>query len=115
MLKGKVQMGTDAMTHSRWFHDNLDGCSPDDRIWGWSVRSTEVLHSDKAKIDDEVLERMLYLGLLDPKVHAPAWTEGLSIRQGVRLVSNAIVRVVQRVIKVDDRVCLVIPICPGLA
>ena len=46
--------------------------------------------SGKAKIDDEPLERMLYLGLLDPIEGNSVWSNMVSVPQGVRLVSNAI-------------------------
>ena len=88
MLKGRVQMGTDAETQARWHYNSLADCSQDNQIFGWSVRSSEVLHHDKEKINDEVLREMLYQGILDPTDSTPAWTEKLNLR----LMSSAIVR-----------------------
>jgi len=48
-------MGTDAATFAQWHQDSLDDCSPEDRIWGWSIRSTEVIHYDRNKFDDKCL------------------------------------------------------------
>ena len=111
MLKGKVLMGTNAETQARWHHDSLADCSQDDRIFGWSVRSSEVLHHDKEKINDEVLREMLYQGILDPTDRAPAWTEKLNLRQGLRLMSSAIVRVLQHIFVVEKRVLLSLSTC----
>jgi len=97
-------MGTSGATHTRWDQDVLADCSPEDQIWGWSIRSTEVLHHDRAKFDDRVLVKMLYNGLLDRKDGAPAWSETLSIKQAVRHMSSALVRVVQRCFKTEDKV-----------
>jgi hypothetical protein len=97
-------MGTDADTRLRWDQDVLGECSPDDQIWGYSIRATEVLLHDRAKIGDEVLHKMLHQGLLDQTAGGPAWTEALSIKQGVRLVSSMIVRVLQKCFKMDDKV-----------
>ena len=97
-------MGSDAQTQVRWDQDALEDCSPEDQVWGWSIRSSEVLHHDRNKIDDEVLVKMLYQGILDKQPGAPAWTEPTSIKQGVRLVSNMVVRVIQRCLRMDDKV-----------
>ena len=103
MLKGKIQFGTNAQTHTHWDQDALDDCSPDNQIWGWSIRSSEILHHDRAKINDDVLRTMLYMGLLDKKAGAPAWTEQTSLKQGIRLVLNMVVRVLQRCFKMDAK------------
>jgi len=97
-------MGSDAQTQVRWDQDALEDCSPEDQVWGWSIRSSEVLHHDRNKIDDEVLVKMLYQGILDKQPGAPAWTEPTSIKQGVRLISNMVVRVIQRCLRMDDKV-----------
>ena len=99
-------MGTNAETQARWHYDSLADCSQDDRIFGWSVKSSEVLHHDKEKINDEVLREMLYQGILDPTDGAPAWTERLNLRQGLCLMSSAIVRVLQCIFVVEKRVLL---------
>jgi hypothetical protein len=104
MVKGRIQSATTELTVKRWMNDRLDDCSVDDRIWGYSIRSSEVLSTERKKIDDQVLEDMIITGLVDPKPHAPAWAPSLSIQQGVRLASNAIVRVLQQVLKVEDQV-----------
>jgi len=94
MLKGKVQMGTPGQTLTRWHSDELKECSGHDRIWGWSIRSMEVLFEFRHKLDDNVLHKMLHMCLLDERQGAPAWTEPTSLKQGLRLLSSAIVRVV---------------------
>ena len=104
MIKGRVRMGSDAQTQVRWDQDALEDCSPEDQVWGWSICSSEVLHHDRNKINDEVLVKMLYQGILDKQPGAPAWTEPTSIKQGVRLVSNMVVCVIQRCLRMDDKV-----------
>jgi len=101
MLKGKVQMGNAHQTQLRWDQDVLDDCSPEDQVWGWSIWSTEVIHHNRTKIDDKVLVKMLYQGLLDKQPGAPAWTEPTSIKHGVHFMSNMVVRVLQRCFKMD--------------
>jgi len=54
MLKGKIHMGTDMENLRRWENDNLNECSPEDRVWGFGIRSSEVFYGDCAKIEDEV-------------------------------------------------------------
>ena len=103
MLRGKVQMGTFEQTHTRWVNDGLTDCSPDDQIWGWSIRSTEILDQDKIRIDDNVLRDMLYLAILDPLAET-VWAEALNLRQSTRLTSNMVVRILQRIFKTDDKV-----------
>jgi len=104
MLKGKVQMGTPGQTLTRWHSDKLAECSGHDRIWGWSIRSMEVLFEFRRKLDDNILHKMLHMCLLDKRQGAPAWTEPTSLKQGLRLLSSAIVRVVQRVFKTETKV-----------
>ena len=103
MLRGKVQMGTFEQTHTRWINDRLTDCSPDDQIWGWSIRSTEILDQDKIRIDDDVLRDMLYLAILDPSAET-VWAEALNLQQSTRLMSNMVVRILQRIFKTDDKV-----------
>jgi len=104
MIKGRVQMGTEATSLLRWTNDALDDCSPYDRIWGWSIRSSEVLQHEKTKIDDDVLCKMLYLGLLDAQSGGAAWTEPTALRQGIRINSNATVQLLEKCLKMDDKV-----------
>ena len=103
-MPGRIQMGSNAASRTRWHEDRLLDCSPDDRIWGWSIRSTEVLHHSRKDIGDEVLIKMLYQSLLDSKEGAPAWSEGLSIKQASRLAANSSIRILQRVLKIDETV-----------
>jgi len=65
LLKGKVQMGNDVQTKLCWDQGALEYCSPEDHVWGWSVRASEVLHYDKDKLEDECLLKMLCQGLLN--------------------------------------------------
>ena len=106
MLKGKVQMGNDVQTKLRWDKDTLEDCSPEDRVWGWSVYASEVLHHDKDKLEDECLLKMLHQGLLDKQAGAPAWSENSEVKHGVRFVSSMIVRVLQRCFRMDEKVQL---------
>jgi len=105
MLKGKIRMGTDMENLRRWENDNLNECSPEDRVWGFSIHSSEVLHGDCAKIEDEVLVKMLYEGILNKKEGAPAWTEMSTVKHGVRFMSNMVLCVVQRCLRMDAKVC----------
>jgi len=86
-------MGNDAQTKLRWEQDALEDCSPEDRVWGWSVRASEVLHHDKDKLEDDCLSKMLRQGLLDKQAGAPAWSENSEVKHGVRFVSSMIIRV----------------------
>jgi len=104
MLKGKIQMGNNAQSQTRWDQDALSDCSPEDQVFGWAIRSSEVLHCDRSKINDEVLCKMLYQGLLDKKAGGPAWTEPLNIKHGVRFMSSVVVRVLQRIFQTDAKV-----------
>jgi len=104
-------MGSDHQTQVCWDQDTLSDCSLEDQIWGWSIRSSEILHYDRAKIDNKVLVNMLYQGILEKRAGAPAWTEPTSIKQGVRLVSNMVVRVIQQCLRMDDKVSDVSDTC----
>ena len=106
MLKGKVQMGTLGQTLNCWNGDELAECSIHDRIWGWSIQSTEVLFEHRRKLDDNVLHKMLHMCLLDEVIDAPAWTAMTNMKQGLRLLASAIVRVVQCVFKTEEKVRL---------
>ena len=99
-------MGTTGQSHTRWHNDALDDCSDEDRVWGWSIRSSEVLHQERDKIDDNVLVKMLKMAFLDKKPGAPAWTEPPSIKHGVRAVSNMVVRVLQRCLWTEAKVVI---------
>ena len=103
MLKGKVRFGTDAQTFQRWDQDALSDYLPKDQVFGWTVRSTKVLHYNKAKVKDDVLSKMRYQGLLDKKASAPAWTEQSSVKHGVHFMLNMIIRVLQWIFKIDDK------------
>ena len=105
MQKGKVQMGTNAQTLHRWDQDSLSDCSPEDQLWGWSIRSTDVLHCDKDKVQDDVLKTMLYQGLVDKKAGAPAWSDS-NVKHGIRFASNMVVRALQRIFKIDAKVVI---------
>jgi len=104
MVKGKVQMGTPAATHAQWYQDSLDDCSPEDRVWGWSIHASEILHHECTKIDDECLIKMLRQGLCDTKEGSPAWTEKLSIKEGIRLMSSISTRICQKFTCLDSKV-----------
>ena len=97
-------MGNNAQTKLRWEQDVLEDCSPEDRVWGWSVRASEVLHHDKDRLEDECLLKMLRQGLLDKQAGAPAWSENSEVKHGVRFVSSMIVRVLERCLKMNDKV-----------
>ena len=104
MIQGRVRMGNDAMTYSRWINDGLEQCSIPDRIWGWSIRSSEILHNQRAKIDDNLLCDMFALALLDAGPAGVAWTESNNLRQGLRLTTNASIRMLQWMLVTDDKV-----------
>ena len=65
MIKGRIQMGTPQQTHLRWDQDCLLDCSVKDQVWGWSIRLSEVVHHERAKLADDavtVVRRGLLLG-----------------------------------------------------
>jgi len=97
-------MGTVVATHARWYQDALDDCSPEDCIWGWSICSTEVLHHECTKLDDECLCKMLLQGLCDTAEGVPAWTEKLSVKEGVHFMSSIATRICQKFIRLDNKV-----------
>ena len=96
-------MGTPQQTHLRWDQDRLLDCSVEDQVWGWSIRLSEVVHHKHAKLADDTLHHMIMTGLCDNKEGAPAWTEPVSIKHGIHLVMNMVVRVLQRCFKLDDK------------
>ena len=97
-------MGNDVQTQLCWDQDTLEDCSPEDCVWGWSIRVSEVLHYDKDKLDDECLLKMLCQGLLDKQAGAPAWGKNSKVKHRVRFVSSMIVCVLQGCFKMDDKV-----------
>ena len=105
MLRGKVQMGTSEETHTCWINVKLSECSPDNQVWGWSIQSTEILDQDQACIGNDVLQEMLYMGILDPLADT-VWAEALNLWQSTRLTSNMVVQILQRIFKTDDKVSL---------
>lgn len=62
------------------------------------------MDQDKEHINDDVLWTMLYQGLSDAKPGAPAWTDGMPLHQGLHLMANMVVRVLQQIFKTDDQV-----------
>ena len=97
-------MGNAAQTQLCWDQDALDDCSPEDQVWGWSIQSSEVLHHDRTKLDDEVSRKMLHQGLFDKQPGALAWTELTPIKHSVHFISNMVVQVLQRCFKMDNKV-----------
>jgi len=98
-------MGTAAQMQHRWDQDALEDCSPEDRVWGWSIWVSEVFHHDQEKIGDDCLIKMLRQGILDKQAGAPVWAnENSEVKHGVRFVSSMIVRVIQRCLRMDDEV-----------
>jgi len=104
MLKGKVQMSMPTQDLWRWDQDLLRECSRDDRIWGWSIWSLEVLHLDRSKINDKVLHEMILKSLINTEVGAPAWSETLSVKQGLHMAANMVTWVLQKVFKAKAKV-----------
>ena len=100
-------MGTTAQMQHCWDQDALEDCSPEDCVWGWSIRASEVLHHDKDKIADDCLIKMLRQGILDKQAGAPAWSnENSEVKHGVRFMSSMIVRVIQCCLCMDDKVTM---------
>ena len=65
----------------------------------------EILNQDQARIGDNVLREMLYIGILDLLANT-VWAEALNLRQSTRLTSNMVVQILQRIFKTDDKVSL---------
>ena len=97
-------MDTPQQTHLCWDQDHLLDCLVEDQVWGWSICSSEVVHYEHTKLADDALHHMIMTGLCDTKEGVPAWTEPVSIKHGICLVTNMVVRVLQRCFKLDDKV-----------
>jgi len=97
-------MGNDVQTRLRWDQDALTDCSLEDRVWGWSIRASEVLHHDRTQIADECLIKMLRQGLCNQQAGAPAWSENSAVKHGVRFVTSMVVWVLERCLKMNDKV-----------
>ena len=97
-------MGTPQQTHLHWDQDRLLDCSVEDQVWGWSIRSSKVIHYERAKLADNTLHHIIMTGLCDTKEGVPARTEPVSIEHGICLVMNMVVWVLQRCFKLDDKV-----------
>jgi len=97
-------MGTPLQDLQCWDQDLLHECSHDDWIWGWSIWSSEVLYLDCSKIDDEVLHKMILKSLINMEVGTPAWSEMLSVKQGLCMVANMVTWVLQKVFKAEAKV-----------
>jgi len=98
-------MGTPIQDLHCWDQDTLHECSRNDQIWEWSIRSSEVLHLDWSKINDEVLHKMILKNLVDTEPNAPAWSETLSVKQGLCMVANMVTWVLQKVFEAEAKVC----------
>ena len=63
----------------------------------------EILDQDWSRINNNVLQEMLYMALLDPDAEM-VWAEALNLHQSTRLTSNMVVRILQRIFKINDKV-----------
>ena len=57
-------MGTPQQMHLRWDQDHLLDCSVEDQVWGWSIRLSEVVHYECAKLADDALHHMIMTVLM---------------------------------------------------
>ena len=63
----------------------------------------EILDQDRSRINNNVLQEMLYMALLDLDAET-VWAEALNLQQSTRLMSNMVVWILQRIFKTDDKV-----------
>ena len=101
MLFGKVQLGNDAANKARWNSDALPECHNDDAMWGFAIRSSEVLERERGKINDPVLYRLFRIGVFDQQGVNQLQNQAL---QAVRWASATCIRLFQRILRVETQV-----------
>jgi len=103
MLFGKIPLANDATTKARWERDALPELHYNDALWGFAIRSSEVLQREQQHINDPVLYRLLRMGIFD-------WTGVNNLQsqamQAVRWASATSVRILERVFKLERKVWL---------
>ena len=102
MVLGRMPLVDDMTTAGRWHADSLSDVNNQDALWGYTIRAAGVLRQERNRsIQDTTLFRLLRLGIYD-------WTGvnvlGNQARQAIRWACPTIVRVLQRVWKVEKQV-----------
>ena len=66
MLNGAILPGEQRFSEECWVNDILNECYYDDRLWGYTIRVVEELHTrDPAIFTDGVLYNLMWMGVMD--------------------------------------------------
>ena len=85
MLNGAILLGEQRFSEECWVNDILNECHFDNRLWGYTIRIVEELHTcDLVVFTDGVLYNLMRMGVLD-------WTrenaQGNQSTQAMRLAT----------------------------
>ena len=105
MQHGTIPAGECVGSDARWERDVLPKCHNDNTLWGYVIRNSDVLHQERESVNDPVLFNLLRMGIYD-------WREVNALQnqavQAVRWSSAMIMRVLQRVFKLEKQVCCIL-------
>ena len=66
MLNRAILPGEQRFSEERWINNILNECYFDDRLWGYTIRVVEELHTrDPAVFTDGVLYNLMRMGVMD--------------------------------------------------
>ena len=93
MLNGAILLGEQCFSKEHWINDILNECHFDDRLWGYTIRVVEELHTrDLVVFTDGVLYNLMQMGVMD-------WTgenaRGNQSTQAMRLATVLASRLIQ--------------------
>ena len=77
----------------------------DDTLWGYAIRNSDVLHRDREAVNDPVLFNLLRMGIYDWRGVNALQNQAT---QAIRWSSATIMRVLQRVFRLEKQVCCVL-------
>ena len=105
MCQGTILAGESAVSDARWNRDFLPEYHNNDTLWGYAVRNSDVLHQERGSINDPVLFNLLRMGIYDWRGVNTLQNQAI---QAVRWSSATIMRVLQRVFRLEKQVCCVL-------
>ena len=105
MQHGTIPAGERVGSDARWERDVLPECHNDDTLWGYAIRNSDVLHQERESVNDPVLFNLLRMGIYDWRGVNTLQNQAI---QAVRWSSATIMRVLQRVFKLEKQVCCVL-------
>ena len=93
MLNGAILPGEQCFSEECWVNDILNECHFDDRLWGYTIRVVEELHThDLVVFTDGVLYNLMRMGVMD-------WTSentrGNQSTQAMRLATTLASRLIR--------------------